>query len=71
MVHFRIPNMNCGGCLRSVTATLHGITPAAEVKSDLQRREVAISTELETPGLALAWQDALKKAGFAAQRLEA
>ena len=71
MAHFKILNMNCGGCLRTVTAALHSVTPVAEVKADLQRREVAVSTELETPSLALAWQDALKKAGFAAQRLEA
>ncbi len=34
-MQFRIENMTCGGCARSVTKTIQKVDPAAEVEVDL------------------------------------
>ncbi|SDE27965.1 heavy-metal-associated domain-containing protein [Belnapia rosea] len=65
MVVFRVANMRCGGCARSVTSALRGVDPAAEVRVDLGRREVTVEGAADTD--ALAW--ALRGAGFEGERV--
>ncbi len=60
MIVFSIPNLGCGGCARTVTAALRGAAPGAEVRVDLQRREVAVAGATDVEGLARA----LREAGF-------
>jgi copper chaperone len=67
MVVFRVPNMRCGGCARSVTAALRGVAPAAEVRVDMERREITIEGEPDADALARA----LCQAGFEGERLAA
>ena len=38
--------MTCGGCARSVTATIKELDPQAEVNIDVQSKEVSVNTTL-------------------------
>jgi copper chaperone len=39
---FRIENMTCGGCARSVTRTIQKLDPDAEVAIDVEERLVEV-----------------------------
>lgn len=67
MVVFKVPNMRCGGCARSVTSALRGVDPSAEVRVDMERREVTIEGPVDADALARA----LREAGFEGERLAA
>ncbi|SDB21083.1 heavy-metal-associated domain-containing protein [Belnapia rosea] len=67
MVVFRVPNMRCGGCARSVTAALRGVVPAAEIRVDMNRREVTVAGGADEVALGRA----LREAGFEGERLAA
>ncbi len=68
MVRFRITNMTCGGCAKGVTATLKEIDPAAELRFDLERREVSVEKTAADPA---ALETALTSAGWKSERLAA
>ncbi len=59
-MQFRIENMTCGGCARSVTKTIQKVDPAAEVEVDLDAKLV----EVRSPREAGAFAAALVEAGF-------
>ena len=63
-MQFKIENMTCGGCARSVTATIHDVDTTAVVDIDIATKIVNIET---------AQLDAVLKAldedGFPAQRM--
>jgi copper chaperone len=65
MVRFRIANMRCGGCARGVTATLKGVDPDAELRVDLQHREVSVERTRADPA---ALEAALASAGWRCER---
>ncbi|SDD48957.1 heavy-metal-associated domain-containing protein [Belnapia rosea] len=65
MVVFRVANMRCGGCVRSVTSALRGVDPAVEVRVDLGRREVTVEGVADADVLA----QALRGAGFEGERV--
>jgi len=44
-MRFRIDNMTCGGCARSVTRTIHKMDPAAKVDIDLETHLVEVTSE--------------------------
>ena len=58
-----IVNMNCGGCARGVTATIHDIDPNAKVDIDLAAKVVNITTITNVEQMTAA----LEKDGFPAQ----
>lgn len=64
MLRLKIPNMNCGGCARSVIKALHSVDPQARIETDPPAREVLVSSDLEE-GAFLA---ALSDAGYPAKR---
>lgn len=68
MVRFRITNMTCGGCAKGVTATLKEIDPGAELRFDLERREVSVEKTAATPAIL---ETALTSAGWKSERLVA
>lgn len=41
---FEIPNMNCGGCAKGVTATIKEVDPNADVKIDIETKQVEVTT---------------------------
>ncbi|MGO4526925.1 heavy-metal-associated domain-containing protein [Microvirga sp. 2MCAF35] len=65
MYRFHVPDMNCGGCLRSVRQAIQRIDPQALVEGDLETRIVTVSSH---QGEALLLS-ALDMAGFPAHLL--
>lgn len=61
MISLHIPNMNCGGCARGVTAAIRAVDAEARVEPDLPARTIAVETSL--PEIAV--REALTEAGFA------
>jgi copper chaperone len=47
MLEFRIPNMTCGHCARTVTQAVRAADPAAEVQIDLPSHQVKVDTTAE------------------------
>lgn len=62
MISLHIPNMNCGGCARGVSAAILEVDSMAKVELDLQQKTVAIDTTAPEALL----RKALSNAGFAA-----
>jgi len=44
MLEFRIPNMTCGHCVKSVTEAVKSADPAARVDVDLPSHQVKVET---------------------------
>jgi copper chaperone CopZ len=61
-MRFRIENMTCGGCARSVIRTIQKVDPAAEVRIDVEARSVEVNTKASPEALT----SALDAAGFPA-----
>lgn len=51
MVRFTIPDMECEGCVTSITNAIHKADPAARVAADLGRKLVEISSVLPVGAL--------------------
>ncbi len=66
MVRFRISNMTCGGCAKGVTAPLREVDPGAELRFDLERREVAVERARAD---VVRLEKALVDAGWKSERL--
>lgn len=45
MLHFRIPDMDCSGCVSKVTKAIQSIDADAQVNASLVTREVTIDTK--------------------------
>ena len=58
-----IANMNCGGCARGVTATIHDIDSNAKIDIDLVAKVVSVETIASVEQM----RAALAKGGFSAQ----
>jgi copper chaperone len=59
---FRIDNMTCGGCARSVTRTIQKLDPDAQVEIDVESRRVVVRSQASPEALT----SALDAAGFPA-----
>ena len=60
MLRFYIPNMTCGGCVRSVTKALLSVDPQARIETDPPAREVRVDSVLEE----IAFIAVLSEAGY-------
>lgn len=65
MFRFRVPNMTCGGCAKSVTKAVQSVDPRAHVETDPAAREVRVETAADERTLLTV----LKQAGYPAERL--
>lgn len=63
-MNLHIENMTCGGCARSVTATVKDVDPAATIEIDLPGKRVRIASALPAERFA----QALDEAGFPSRR---
>jgi len=63
MHHFHVPDMTCGGCLRSVTRAIQALDPQARIEADLDTRTVRVESAKEEASLL----EALGNGGFPAQ----
>ena len=61
-MRFKIDNMTCGGCARSVTRAIQKLDPAAQVEADQASHEAKVQSSAD-PGALLA---ALAEAGYPA-----
>ena len=61
MLSLHIPNMNCGGCAKGVTAAIRAADAEARVEPDLPARTIAVATTLPEAAL----REVLAEAGFA------
>ncbi len=64
MLRFRVPNMACGGCARSVTAALSSVDPEARIETDPPTREVRVESSADEKELLAV----LEEAGYPAER---
>ena len=63
MIHFDIPGMTCGGCVRSVTRAIHSIDDAAQVVPDVPARRVTIESRHDRA----VFVEAIREAGYEVQ----
>lgn len=59
-MRLHLPNMNCGGCTRSVTRAIQSVDANASIVIDQNRREVELTSDLPRDRFA----SALAAAGF-------
>lgn len=60
MHELKVPNMNCGGCAKSVARAVSAVDPAARVEFDLREKKVRI----ESASGREKFEAALASAGF-------
>jgi len=63
-MQFRIDNMTCGGCARSVTKAIHSVDPQAKVDIDLPLKRVNVESGADESAVAAALADV----GYAPRR---
>ena len=61
-MEFKIENMTCGGCARSVTKAIQSVDPNAEIETNPAARTVRV----ETTATSQALQKALEDVGYPA-----
>lgn len=61
MPSFKVPDMTCGHCVRTLTDALKGVDPGAEVRIDLGRQLVSVES---TAADARQLSDAIVAAGY-------
>jgi len=44
-IEIKVPDMACGACVDKITNAIRAIAPHAEVKTDLQTKQVTVSGE--------------------------
>jgi copper chaperone len=58
MFTFRIPDMHCDGCVRSLTKAAQTLDPSATLAADMDSRRVTVTTSAAGSAVAEAFQDA-------------
>ena len=59
-LHFTVPDMDCGGCVRSITEAIHKIDASAKVEANLESKDVSITGT----ATAQTYGKAIEDAGF-------
>lgn len=59
-LYFTVPDMDCGGCVKSITAAIHQHDATAEIDADLDSKVVSINGNED----ANAYRSAIEEAGF-------
>jgi len=60
MLTFQVEGMSCGGCVKSVTRAIQGVSPGAVVRVDLAKMRVDVDGTDDTAGI----ETAIRTAGF-------
>jgi copper chaperone len=60
---FRVPDMHCDGCVRSVSGAVRDLDDKATVRADLQTRQVRVETTASDEAVAAA----IREAGFSVE----
>ncbi len=64
MFHFRLPDMDCGGCVKRVTRAVQSVDPNATVEADLETRKVKIQSSSSEADII----EALDEAGYGVEK---
>lgn len=67
MLKLKVPDMTCGHCVATVEKAVRGIDASASVRTDLSQKLVSI----ETTAPAQSVSEAVRKAGYANERITA
>lgn len=59
-LHFTVPDMDCGGCVRSITQAIHQLDATATVEADLNSKDVSVTGKAD----AKTYASAIENAGF-------
>lgn len=59
---FEVQGMTCQKCVMRVTQGIHGADPGAEVEIDLERKEVAVLSQLDAEQI----RQSIEHAGYTA-----
>lgn len=57
-LHFNVPDMDCAGCVRSITDSIHRLDADAKVETNLENKDVCITGQAEAKAYAKAIEDA-------------
>lgn len=57
-LHFTVPDMDCGGCVRSITDAIHRLDATAKVEANLESKDVSITGGADAELYAGAIEDA-------------
>ncbi|HVY15025.1 MAG TPA: heavy-metal-associated domain-containing protein [Rhodopila sp.] len=58
MLNFRISDMHCDGCVRSLTRAVQSLDPSATLTADLETHRVTVSTSASAAAVTTAFEDA-------------
>lgn len=58
MIEFKLPQMSCGHCVRSVTEAVQSVDPQAEVKVDLGAKTAQVESKAQRDAIARALAEA-------------
>ncbi|BCP54513.1 heavy metal transport/detoxification protein [Kaistia sp. 32K] len=58
MLTLKVKDMSCGHCVATVTKTVKGLDPAAEVGTDLTARTVQVESSVDAAAIVAALDDA-------------
>jgi copper chaperone len=63
MTTYKVPNMTCGHCAGVVTETLKSLDPTAEIKVEVMKKEVTVTSKASADAVLTA----LANAGYPAK----
>ena len=58
MTTYKVPDMTCGHCVGVVTETLKSLDPTAEVKVEVMKKEVSVTSKASADAILAALADA-------------
>jgi copper chaperone len=58
MPDFRVPDMHCDGCVRSLTGAVQRVDSQAKLQADLDHKRVQVTSSAAADALAEAMRDA-------------
>lgn len=64
---YKVADMSCGGCVKTITKTIQALDPKAKVACDLASKVVNVTSDIDTARIAAALADA----GFDSEPLAA
>ncbi|MBS97544.1 MAG: copper chaperone [Oceanospirillaceae bacterium] len=63
----KVTGMSCGHCVAAIEKAVKGLDAQAEVSADLEKGEVAVSSDVELASIS----EAIKEAGYENQAINA
>jgi copper chaperone len=58
MLTFRVPDIHCDGCIRSLTNAVHSLDAGATIQANLETKQVRVTTTATEAAVKEAFRDA-------------